>query len=230
MKKIVYYIIITLLVTLSGVALGQPVFEKILGGDSPAIIFTEEIPLCWFSPTDFNVFRAEESVQFKKVSRDEKDRIIEYSATYKEGDLDEGVEAFLTEIIYAKPTGTRLNSFQEARTFQGSATRYLIDIRNIRYSGSVVTDFNVIVVVDPDFEVAPIIHSIDDEKTMEGIPYTGPTPTLERGTEPVTWSLTKGPASMSIDEGTGVVTWLNPVLQEDPYKITIKAGDKLNTE
>jgi hypothetical protein len=53
--------------------------------------------------------------------------------------------------------------------------------------------------------------------------YTGPTPSLFQGTEPVTWSLQAGPGGMTIDQNTGVVSWASPTMDGSPHNITIRA-------
>ncbi len=70
---------------------------------------------------------------------------------------------------------------------------------------------------------APVIAPIGDASTPEGVPYTGPTPTLLEGVGPVTWSLVTGPAGMTIDSATGVVFWEDPVVAGSPFTVTIRA-------
>lgn len=69
----------------------------------------------------------------------------------------------------------------------------------------------------------PVINRIPDASIYDTEPYTGPTPTLSQGTMPVVWSLPAGPAGMTIDADTGVVTWPEPVLSDTAYTITIRA-------
>ncbi len=70
---------------------------------------------------------------------------------------------------------------------------------------------------------APVIASISDHTIQEGSSYTGPTPTLTAGTQPITYSLITYPNGMVIDPETGVVSWQNPTVAGSPHTITIRA-------
>ncbi|HUU84449.1 MAG TPA: putative Ig domain-containing protein [Phycisphaerae bacterium] len=75
-------------------------------------------------------------------------------------------------------------------------------------------------------EAPPQIATIGNEQAACGIPYTGPTPQITSPDcmEPIiNWSLDVGPAGMTIDHDTGVVSWLDPVPSDQPYTITIRA-------
>ncbi len=76
----------------------------------------------------------------------------------------------------------------------------------------------------------PVVTAIADDSVVEGVPYTGPTPSLSSGTQPVTWSLAAGPAGMSIQSGTGVVSWANPVAAGSPHTITIRATNSAGSD
>ncbi len=75
---------------------------------------------------------------------------------------------------------------------------------------------------------APQIAPIADETiTPCSGAYTGPTPTI---TDPacmepiINWSLdTATPPGMTLDFGTGIVSWTNPVASATPYTITLRA-------
>lgn len=75
---------------------------------------------------------------------------------------------------------------------------------------------------------APQIAPIADETISPCVAsYTGPTPVI---TDPacmepiINWSLdTATPPGMTIDSGTGVVSWANPVASATPYTIIIRA-------
>lgn len=69
---------------------------------------------------------------------------------------------------------------------------------------------------------SPSISAISDASTACGIMYTGPTPSAT-GTAPLTWSLVANPSGMTIDSGTGIVSWPNPVASPTTYTVTIKA-------
>ena len=70
---------------------------------------------------------------------------------------------------------------------------------------------------------APLIASISDHTIQEGSSYTGPTPTLTAGTQPITYSLITYPNGMIIDPETGVLSWQNPTVAGSPHTITIRA-------
>ena len=70
---------------------------------------------------------------------------------------------------------------------------------------------------------APAIASISNHTIQEGSPYTGPTPTLTAGTQPITYSLVTYPNEMTLDAETGVVSWINPTVSGSPHTITIRA-------
>ncbi|MCB9845782.1 MAG: hypothetical protein H6811_07355 [Phycisphaeraceae bacterium] len=67
----------------------------------------------------------------------------------------------------------------------------------------------------------PVINAIGNATIPAGVPYTGPTPSLSEGTTPVTWSLVTGPAGMTINATTGVVSW--PVPVPPAHAVTIRA-------
>ncbi len=69
----------------------------------------------------------------------------------------------------------------------------------------------------------PVIAEIADETAADDETYTGPTPTLEQGSVPIEWSLQTGPAGMTVDANTGVVTWPAPTPAGSPHTVTIRA-------
>ncbi len=76
----------------------------------------------------------------------------------------------------------------------------------------------------------PIINSIADTAIAENLTYTGPVPSLASGTVPVAWSLVNGPAGMTIDPSTGVVSWPSPTLAGSPHEVTIRATNTVSTD
>jgi hypothetical protein len=74
----------------------------------------------------------------------------------------------------------------------------------------------------------PEIADLPDEEIACRQPYTGPTPTL---TAPecmmpiLNWTLDAGPAGMTIDHDTGVVSWPEPWPSLTPYAVTIRASN-----
>ena len=74
-------------------------------------------------------------------------------------------------------------------------------------------------------ESAPLISDIDDDFIVEGVPYTGTLPLLILGTDPITWSLTSGPIEMSIEEITGITSWIYPEPGGSPYLVEVNASN-----
>lgn len=72
--------------------------------------------------------------------------------------------------------------------------------------------------------VGPSVDPLSPDATACGSPYTGPTPSAG-GTGPFTWSLVNGPLGMTIDSGTGIVSWPNPLTSGVPYTVTIEASN-----
>ncbi len=74
-------------------------------------------------------------------------------------------------------------------------------------------------------QVAPTIDAIPNESHPCGGPYTGPAPLLTNPAcmTPVTWSLTTGPAGMTINPATGVVSWPTPTSVGSPHLVVIRA-------
>ena len=86
--------------------------------------------------------------------------------------------------------------------------------------------------VDPQQQnpgTAPTITAIADHTTGTGTTYTGPTPSAT-GTTPFTWSLVANPSGMTIDSGTGVVTWTTPLTAGSPHTVTIRASNTPGTD
>ncbi len=69
---------------------------------------------------------------------------------------------------------------------------------------------------------APRLAALGDDAVDPGVAYSR-TPTLLAGTPPVTWTLQQGPAGMTINSGTGVVSWSDPQPADSTHPITIRA-------
>jgi WD40 repeat protein len=80
-------------------------------------------------------------------------------------------------------------------------------------------------IIDPQ---APVIAEIPDGSVSVGDAYTGPTPVMVQGVQPITWSLVTGPQDMTIDSGTGVVSW--PSAVEGVTTVTIRATNDLGSD
>lgn len=76
-----------------------------------------------------------------------------------------------------------------------------------------------------DVVIPPVITDITDGSILENLAYTGPTPSLQAGDPPVAWSLVQGPAGMTIDPASGVVSWPGAIFSFTPYTITIRASN-----
>jgi hypothetical protein len=76
----------------------------------------------------------------------------------------------------------------------------------------------------------PQITEIEDQTISDVSSYTGPTPAVNPGAGTVTWSLIEGPAGMTINSQTGIVSWTSPVGSVTPYTITIQAQNPLGSD
>ncbi|MCK6485156.1 MAG: matrixin family metalloprotease [Phycisphaerae bacterium] len=80
--------------------------------------------------------------------------------------------------------------------------------------------------------VPPTIAGISNHGAACGSPYTSPTPSAT-GTTPMTWTLqsvTPPAPGMSINSGTGVVTWANPQFAPGGYTIVIQAANACGSD
>ena len=105
------------------------------------------------------------------------------------------------------------------------------------YLGSILDDLNEVPEVYEDNnaalycnpltvnQLAPVIDTLDQEVVPCGVPYTGPVPTVTHplNMNPITWSLENPEPGMTIDPGTGVISWPSPVRSEFLYTIHIRA-------
>ncbi len=79
-----------------------------------------------------------------------------------------------------------------------------------------------------NLDSSPIeIQAIANQSGIQGEPYTGPTPVYP-GTAPIVWSLITGPAGMTINADTGVVSWASAVLGS--HTIIIQASNAEGTD
>ena len=98
---------------------------------------------------------------------------------------------------------------------------YVIQIKATNSAGSHTESLHLGVT-----QAAPAIEPIDDETIACGGPYVGPTPatTSPACMEPIiNWSLDVGPAGMTINHSTGVVSWPVPRPSDYAYLVTIRA-------
>jgi hypothetical protein len=132
----------------------------------------------------------------------------------------------ITWSLVAPPSGMTINSSTGVVTWSAPTTvgsPYTITIRATNIAGS--ADESWLLTVNPA-PVPPVIGAIPDASATEGQSYIGPTPSLAQGSLPVTWSLVPpSVAGMTINAGTGVVSWSNPTSAGSPYTITIQAAN-----
>jgi|GEM_PF-553146 len=74
----------------------------------------------------------------------------------------------------------------------------------------------------------PVIVALSDDATDPAVPYSR-TPTLTQGTPPITWSITTGPSGMTIDSGTGKVSWPDPQPPASSHAVVIEATNSAGT-
>ncbi len=112
------------------------------------------------------------------------------------------------------------------------------------YLGSILDDLNTITEAFEDNNatvysvpltirlLSPIIADVPDTVAPCGQPWVGPTPQLVRALNmtPVTWTLESGPAGMTIDPASGVVTWSNPAVSNTGNVVTLRATNAMGID
>ncbi|MBI4578238.1 MAG: carboxypeptidase regulatory-like domain-containing protein, partial [Planctomycetes bacterium] len=134
----------------------------------------------------------------------------------------------ITWSLVAGPEGMTINTVTGVVTWPGPTTSgspFTITIRAANDVGSGDETWILTVTVP-----APIIADIPNASVLEGTAYTGPTPTATQGAPPITWSLVNGPAGMTIDSSTGVVSWPSPTVAGSPHTITIRAANAVGDD
>ena len=127
--------------------------------------------------------------------------------------------------LLAGPTGMTINSATGVVSWsssQATGSPHTITVKAQNSAGSDTATWQLEVTEAPP-ALAPVINTVSNASVGEGANYTGPLPSLSQGTLPVTWSLTGGPSGMTIDAGTGRVSWAGAALAGSPHQITIKA-------
>ncbi|MCB2185313.1 MAG: discoidin domain-containing protein [Deltaproteobacteria bacterium] len=135
----------------------------------------------------------------------------------------------ITWSLVSGPAGMSINAATGVVSWASPTTvgsPHTITIRASNFGGSGQASWNLTVTAP----VAPVIAAIGDASLTASDPYTGPTPSLTAGSEPITWSLTAGPAGMSIDAVTGVVSWANPTSVGSPHAVTIQATNSVGSD
>ena len=142
--------------------------------------------------------------------------------TLSQGDLPVTYSLSVNPTGMTIDSGTGVVSWPNA-TYSGSP--HTITIQATNNAGS--DEESWLLTVNP---VLPQINTISDDSVTDGASYTGPTPSLSQGTLPTTWSLSANPAGMTIDSGTGVVSWANAVYSGSPHTITIQATNAAGSD
>ncbi len=79
--------------------------------------------------------------------------------------------------------------------------------------------------------VGPTVSGLSNSNVACGVAYISPTPSAGAGTPPIAWSLSGSPpAGMSIDAGTGVVSWPTPLTTGSPYTVTVVATNSCGSD
>jgi hypothetical protein len=132
-----------------------------------------------------------------------------------------------SQVLDQRFNGGVFNVFTSSYMVQGGTLKVeLTDNAN----GYVIADAVKVVFLGSGGNTPPIIDPISDDSVDEGTAYTGPTPTLSQGSLPVTWSLQTGPAGMTINAATGVVSWPSPTVIGSPHTITIEATNAAGSD
>jgi parallel beta-helix repeat protein len=106
-------------------------WERIFGGESPAVKITDERPVCWFSPRDYWI---EEPGTFKasNLRFDSLDGVLEYYA--KGTGLGGSYSTHVYETTYNHLSQTK--AFKEDRYYPASGNAYHIEISGVSYDPS----------------------------------------------------------------------------------------------
>jgi hypothetical protein len=103
---------------------------------------------------------------------------------------------------------------------------YLDDLDAIN---EVFEDNNAVAYCEPLVvsQLVPVIDPLGQQTIVAGSPYTGPVPSVTHPLNmgPLAWSLADAPAGMTIDAGTGVVSWADPVPGTFLYTILLRADN-----
>jgi hypothetical protein len=78
--------------------------------------------------------------------------------------------------------------------------------------------------------VPPTISSITNFNIVEGVPFTTPEPGLDEGTPPFAWAIEEAPVGVTIDAGTGAVTWPSPTLGIHQVVISVTNSVDIDVE
>lgn len=97
----------------------------------------------------------------------------------------------------------------------------------VSHTGTVTSQNYSLLISNVSAGAPPIINPVADAAICCGSTYTSSAPSLSQGTSPITWTLDVGPPLMTIDSGTGVVSWPIPVASASPYTVTIRATNGL---
>ncbi len=72
--------------------------------------------------------------------------------------------------------------------------------------------------------IPPVVNTIANTASVCSVSFTSPAPSVSAGTAPITWSLVGAtPPGMTINPGTGIVSWPSPIASATPYSLTTRA-------
>lgn len=100
----------------------------------------------------------------------------------------------------------------------------------VSHTGTVASQNYTLLVTNVTAGVPPIINPIAADSTACGSAYTSSAPTLTQGTAPITWSLDAAPPLMTVNPGTGEVSWANPTPSPTPHTVTVRATNTIGND
>ena len=136
----------------------------------------------------------------------------------------------VTWVLITGPPGMTVNSTTGAVAWPAptaTSTPVTVTIRASNAQGQDDESWRLTVTAPP---TAPEIRPFTNQTIRAGAPYVGPEPALLRGTRPVTWMLVSGPAGMTIDSTTGVVSWPSPTHVGSPFTVTLKVENAAGSD
>lgn len=132
--------------------------------------------------------------------------------------------------LVAGPTGMTIDAATGVVSWpraSAAGSPHLITIRAANAAGSAQESWRLAVESEA---AAPLLNPIPDTQAPAGVPFTRPAPPLSRGTPPIAWSLVAAPAGMTIDPGTGVISWPLPTAAGSPHAVTVQAANSAGSD
>ncbi len=163
------------------------------------------------------------SVKAPPIIRTIQDQTVTAGLQYAFTPMLEQGTAPVTWSLVVRPTGMTVNSNSGAVTWPlpiVTGSPHSITLRARNAQGQHERTWLLTVTEPP---MAPEIRDIPDQTLELNQPYVGPEVVLTQGTRPVTWSLVRGPAGMTVDPATGAVAWSAPTTVGSPFLVCIRA-------